>query len=195
MNRTLPALALTAAFACVPAQAGPLEDRIELLSKHVLELQDQVSLLRSMLNRDSTGKVVVTATANRNDLVGIDFSTSVGGNASSSFGRSLSLAIGQSRSTEIGVDDLLTVTGNSTSNVGGSWNLNINGNATQRVTNSLSVAAAREILLQAGDQITLKTGSASIVMRKNGEITITGATIRVLGSGDVVIKGSKVLTN
>ena len=147
MNRTLPALALTAVFACVPAQAGPLEDRIELLSKQVLELQDQVSLLRSMLNRDSTGKVVVTSSANRHDLVGTDFSTSVG------------------------------------------------GNATQRVSNSLSVAAAREILLQAGDQITLKTGSASIVMRKNGEITITGTTIRVLGSGDVVIKGSKVLTN
>ena len=147
MNHTLLSLALSAAFAAAPTQAGPLEDQVELLSRQVLELQDQVSQLRSILNRDSTGKIVVTSTANRNDLVGTDFSTSVGGNAS------------------------------------------------QKVAKSLSVAAAREILVQAGDQITLKTGSASIVMRKNGEITISGSTVQVLGSGDVVIKGAKVLTN
>lgn len=195
MNRTLLSLALSAAFVAAPAQAGPLEDRVELLTKQLVELQDQVSQLRSMLNRDGTGKVVLTSTSNRNDLVGTDFSTSVGGNVSSSFGRSLALAVGQSRTTQVGVNDLLTVTGSSTSNVGGNWSLNVSGSATQKATNNLSVAAARDLLVQAGDQITLKTGSASILMRKNGEITITGTTIQVLGSGDVVIKGSKVLSN
>lgn len=243
MKTLLLSLAVLAAFAAAPAPAGPLDDRVDLLSKQVLELQAQVNLLRSLLNRDGTGKVIVTATANRSDLVGTDFSTSVGGNASSSFGRSLSLAVGQARSTQIGLDDVLTVggagtstvngnwrlnvggeatsnfarshahaigqsrttqigvndvltvTGSSTSNVGGNWSLSISGSANQQVANNLSVTAAREILMQAGDQITLRTGSSSLVMKKNGEIIVSGVTVRMLASGDVVIKGARVLTN
>lgn len=243
MKHTLITLALLALFAAAPSQAGPLEDRVDLLSRQVLELQGQVSLLRSLLNRDGTGKVIVTSTANRGDVVGTDFSTSVGGNAASSFGRSLSLRIGQSRTTQVGLDDLLTVSGgsttnvtgnwrlsvngdatssfarsqsnaiaqsrttqigvndvltvagSSTSNVGGNWSLSVNGSANQQISNSLSVAAAREFLVQAGDQITLRTGSSSMVMKKNGEIIITGVTLRMLASGDVVLKGARILQN
>lgn len=195
MNRTLLSLALTAAIAAAPAQAGPLEDRIELLSKQLIELQGQVSQLRSMLNRDGTGKVVLTSTANRNDLVGTDFSTSVGGNASSSFGRSLSLAIGQSRSTQIGADEVLTVTGGSTSNVGGNWKLSVGGSATQQVSASMGLAVARQLLIEAGDQILLRTGDSSILMKKDGTITISGKLVDVKASGDVLIKGSRIIQN
>ena len=50
-------------------------------------------------------------------------------------------------------------------------------------------------MIDAGDQITLKTGKASIVMKKNGDIVIKGKKITTKGSGDVVIKGSKVGIN
>jgi type VI secretion system secreted protein VgrG len=195
MNRTLLSLALSAAFAAAPAQAGPLEDRIDLLSRQVQELQGQISQLRSMLSRDGTGNVTFTATANRKDIVGRDFSTSVGGNASSSYGRSLSLAVVQSRSTEIGVDDLLTVTGSSKNNVGGTWRLNVSGDAIQQVSKNLSTSVAREILIQAGDQILLKAGDSSILMNKDGTITISGNLVDVKASGDVLIKGSRILKN
>jgi type VI secretion system secreted protein VgrG len=56
-------------------------------------------------------------------------------------------------------------------------------------------ASAKTISLEAADEITLKTGSAKIVMKKNGEITISGKDINVKGSGNVVLKGSKVLAN
>jgi len=49
--------------------------------------------------------------------------------------------------------------------------------------------------MEADDQITLKTGSATIVMKKNGDITISGANINVKGSGNVVVKGSKITNN
>lgn len=195
MNRTLLSLALSAAFVAAPAQAGPLEDRIELLSKQVLELQDQVSQLRSMLNRDGTGKVVLTSTSNRNDLVGTDFSTSVGGNVSSSFGRSLALAVGQSRTTQVGVNDLLTVTGSSTSNVGGNWKLAVGGSATQQVSANMGLAVARQLLIEAGDQILLRTGDSSILMKKDGTITISGKLVDLKASGDVLIKGARIVQN
>ena len=40
-----------------------------------------------------------------------------------------------------------------------------------------------------------KTGSAEIVMKKNGDITIKGNKISIKGSGDVVVKGSKIAEN
>jgi type VI secretion system secreted protein VgrG len=57
--------------------------------------------------------------------------------------------------------------------------------------------------MQAGDEIVLKTGSASITMKKNGDIVIKGKNITLQASGkitgkassNVVLKGAKVLNN
>ena len=46
-----------------------------------------------------------------------------------------------------------------------------------------------------GDQITIKTGDASISMKKDGTIVIEGKDIAIKGSGDVVIKGQKIAAN
>ncbi len=53
----------------------------------------------------------------------------------------------------------------------------------------------KTITITAGDQIVLKTGSASITMKKNGDIMIEGKQITIKGSGDVIIKGQKILQN
>ncbi len=53
------------------------------------------------------------------------------------------------------------------------------------------------------NELVIKTGDASITMKKNGEITIKGKDITIDGSGkinvkassDVVLKGSKVTAN
>jgi len=58
-------------------------------------------------------------------------------------------------------------------------------------------------VIDAGDSITIKTGKASISMKKDGTITIQGKDITVKGSGginakaskNVVIKGKKILEN
>jgi len=57
--------------------------------------------------------------------------------------------------------------------------------------------------IQAGDEITIKTGSAVIVMKKNGDITIKGKDILIdasgkidqKASGNITQKGQKVLQN
>jgi type VI secretion system secreted protein VgrG len=58
-------------------------------------------------------------------------------------------------------------------------------------------------MIEAGDQIVIQTGSASITMKKDGTIQIKGKDITVEGSGkinmkasgDVILKGSKVSQN
>ena len=57
------------------------------------------------------------------------------------------------------------------------------------ITQTLEVG--KKIAISAGDEIVLKTGSATITMQKNGDITIEGKQITIKGSGDVIIKGSK----
>ncbi|MBK8309715.1 MAG: hypothetical protein IPL04_01310 [Chitinophagaceae bacterium] len=51
------------------------------------------------------------------------------------------------------------------------------------------------MMIEASDEIVIKTGSSSILMKKDGTIIINGKNISVKGSGDVTIKGSKVLDN
>jgi len=47
----------------------------------------------------------------------------------------------------------------------------------------------------AKDEISLKTGKASILLKKNGDITISGKKINIKGSSDVILKGSKIKEN
>ncbi len=56
-------------------------------------------------------------------------------------------------------------------------------------------AEAKKIQIEAADEIVLKAGSASITLKKNGDILIDGKAIDVKGSGDVKIKGSKAQVN
>lgn len=187
MKRTMIAIAMLAALASAPSRAGPLEDQVELLKKELQQLQQEVAALRSVLARDSMGNVTFKAAGDRSDQVGGDFSTTIGKSGVTRFGGF--------RSTEIAKDDLLKVTGNYTATVGGSASTSVSGNASHRATGSINITAARSIVLEAGDQLMLKVGSASMLMQKNGDITITGTAISIKGSGDVVIKGAKVLQN
>jgi type VI secretion system secreted protein VgrG len=63
------------------------------------------------------------------------------------------------------------------------------------VAKDQAVDVGKTITITAGDQIVLKTGSASITMKKNGDIVIEGKQITIKGSGDVIIKGQKILQN
>ena len=63
--------------------------------------------------------------------------------------------------------------------------------------------AAKHTLIEAGEQLTLKCGSAALVMTKDGTITIEGKDITINGSGkinikasgEVTVKGSKINNN
>jgi type VI secretion system secreted protein VgrG len=54
---------------------------------------------------------------------------------------------------------------------------------------------ADKIQFEAKSEVSIKTGSAEIVMKKNGDISIKGNKLTINGSGDVVIKGSTIKQN
>jgi len=65
------------------------------------------------------------------------------------------------------------------------------------------MVVGKNLTLEAKDSITIKTGSAEILMKKDGTITIKGKDITIKGSGkinvdassDIVMKGSNILQN
>jgi type VI secretion system secreted protein VgrG len=129
----------------------------------------------------------ITVGANQTTNVGADQSTSVGANQSNTIGSNQTTGVGKNLSTTVGADESRSVTGGRSTDIG-------KDDATK---------VAKNFVVDAGDSVTIKTGDASITMKKDGTIQIKGKDITIDGSGkinvkassDVVVKGSKVGIN
>jgi hypothetical protein len=53
----------------------------------------------------------------------------------------------------------------------------------------------RSIGSGAGEKLTLKSGEESIILKKNGEITINGTNVRAKASGELDLRGAKIRQN
>ena len=131
---------------------------------------------------------------NHDESVGTGMSLSVGENRSMTIGKNLTERVGQNmdlsvdkdRSTSIGNDLTIEVSKDTKVTVGGKQFVSIAKESSH---------SAKKVQITAKDEISLVTGKASIVMKKNGDIVIKGKKITVKGSGDIVMKGSKIAQN
>jgi len=137
----------------------------------------------------------VNVGAARSVNVGAADTTSVGGSQGVSVGGGQSVDVGKDQATTIGANRSLTVGKDDTVTIGGKSVLSIEKDTT--------ISVGTKMVIDVTDELTLKSGEASIILKKNGDITIKGKNITVDGSGkvnikaggDVVIKGSKVTGN
>jgi len=127
--------------------------------------------------------------------IGKNRTESVGDNEDVSIGKDQSLTVGGARTHDVGKDETITIAKKQENSVGDSRATTVGKDDT--------LSVGKKLIIDAGDQISITTGSASIVMKKDGTITIKGKDITLDGSGkinikassDVVIKGSKVTQN
>ncbi|MFC1773244.1 hypothetical protein ACFL3A_07825 [Pseudomonadota bacterium] len=145
-----------------------LAKQVDYLQRQVAFLEKELGALKLMIKRAPDGSMLVTANPNKQEQIQRNESIDVGVNRQ--------LQIGDSHSIEIGRDQTQSVGQNMTLEVG----------------KDLNVAAARRMLFNSGDQLVLKSGHASITLKKNGDIEIKGKTIAIQGSGRVIIKGPNV---
>ncbi|GAA5182370.1 type VI secretion system spike protein VgrG1b [Niveibacterium umoris] len=134
--------------------------------------------------------------------VGAALLITVGAAMAEVVGAAKSETVGGSKSESVGSNRTVTVGADMTESVGGGMSVSVSKDAKQAIGGKQMVEVAKEATLQAkkvqitaDDEISFKTGSAEIIMKKNGDITIKGGKITVKGSGDVVLKGSKVTAN
>jgi type VI secretion system secreted protein VgrG len=149
------------------------------------------------------GLQAVTVGANQSISVGGAQSMSVGGAQSMSVGAGQSMNIGADQGVSVGAGQAVSVKADRSMSVGGDEKYHVKGGRTTNVGKDDSVAVAKNYLLEAGDSITIKTGDASISMKKDGTIVIKGKDITIEGSGkinakasgDMVMKASNIKQN
>lgn len=152
----------------------------------------------SSIENDRNKKVGV----NQSEVIGNDKTIEVGNNHNESIGNNMTLSIEKNKTLDIGNDISINVGGNHNESidknmiltVGKDLRESIEGQHSQSVTKDYSLKA-KTITLNGDDKITLRSGSSTIVLSNNGDITISGKNISLKGSGNIVLNGSKVTSN
>jgi type VI secretion system secreted protein VgrG len=141
--------------------------------------------------------------ANRTEDVGKNESITIGDNRSESVGKNESIDIGKNRDETVGDNETVSIGKNREHKIGKDEKHEVGENRSTQIGKDDKLQVGKKLYIEAGDEITLVTGSASISMKKDGTIQIKGKDITVTGSGkigikassDVVIKGSKIAEN
>jgi len=140
------------------------------------------------------GNEGITISGNRSESVGGSETVDVAKSRGHSIGQNDSLDVKKNRSQDIGENATTSVGKNSTLTIKESWTVSVGKDHKEETSKNYSLTA-KQIYIEGQDQIEIKSGSASIILKKNGDIQIKGNKISVKGSGDVVIKGSKIGEN
>lgn len=130
----------------------------------------------------------------RKDDVEKDEIRSVGGDRTRNVGGKETINIGKNQDLIVDANRTLTIAENQESSVGKNLTVSVGSNHSEQVAKGYSLEA-KTIAMEAADSITLETGSARIVMKKSGDITIEGKKISIKASGDIILKGSKIKEN
>src|SRR5262245_41020159 len=128
---------------------------------------------------------------------------SVGANQSTNVGGAQSTSVGAARSINVGAAQAVSVAANASMSIGGDEARAVTGGRKTSIGKDDGLKVAQNLVVDAGESVTIKTGDASITMKKDGSITIKGKDIQIHGSGkvqvapdsDIVMKCSKILQN
>jgi len=89
----------------------------------------------------------------------------------------------------------LVVGGAYTITVVGAMNTAVGLAQAEEVGLSKTTVVGKTYTITAGDRIELRTGKASIVLESNGNISIRGGNIQIVGSGAVKVDGNTINGN
>jgi type VI secretion system secreted protein VgrG len=158
-------------------------------------------------------------THNRTENVGNDEKITILGKRTEIVSKDESITISGKRSENVTKDESITISGNRTETVSKNETISINGarlvdisksdtltvssGRKQSITGDDQVTVTKKLVLDAGEEVVIKTGQASITMKKDGTIVLSGKDISLkasgkineTASGTVTIKGSKVSAN
>jgi type VI secretion system secreted protein VgrG len=163
----------------------------------------------------------------RAEQVAVTEAITIGGARTTTIGLVDALQVGGAQTVTVGAARAITVVGGEITSIGGARALNLAGNdsinivgnrdvdivknesvtikgkRTQNVSKDDMIEVGKKLQINVGDEIVIKTGQASITMKKNGDITIKGKNLTLNGTGkvnvkatrDVIVKGSKISQN
>jgi type VI secretion system secreted protein VgrG len=119
--------------------------------------------------------------------IGADYQLTVGGAMKERVGADKQATVGGALSEAVGKDFRL--------NIGADGRLAVGRNFSLAAGNAITVEAQGPIIISAADELVLKCGQASIVLKRNGDISITGNEVSIKASGDIILKAQNILQN
>jgi len=145
----------------------------------------------------------ISVGVNRTETVGANESVTIGANRTENVGANETVNVAMLRTHSIGINDMLNVGAAQEVSIGGAQALSVGLARTTNVGANDSLSVGKKLTIDAGDEVIIKTGDASITMKKDGTIVIKGKDITLKGSGkiavkadsDLTLKGSKIAEN
>lgn len=122
----------------------------------------------------------ITIGQNRSETVGQNENVAIGDHKQQTIGKTYIQNVGLAKMTNVGLGYSI--------NVGAGMNTLVTLTQTEQVGLVKRVNVGRDLVVEAGTSITLKTGDARLIMKKNGDIELRG-------SGNVIVKGNKIKEN
>jgi type VI secretion system secreted protein VgrG len=144
----------------------------------------------TLVKNDQTLQVLV----NRTKTIGKDETTSIGANRSESVVENETIAIGGDRSEVVEGTETISIAGKRTETVGDDESIHITGSRDETIGGSDVLRISKDLVIDAGSSITIRTGAATITMKSNGDILIDGSNVRVKGSGAIDAKATGNIT-
>jgi type VI secretion system secreted protein VgrG len=143
-----------------------------------------------------------TVAINTAETIGAAKELTIGGLYQVSVGAAMNETVGAAKAEEIGAFKAVVVGGNSTEKIGGSMSVDVGKDLSEKVAKTHSLKA-KKVMIEAEDEIGLKTGDATLILKKDGSIMIKGKDMAVKASGkinakadkDIVLKGQKIQEN
>ena len=137
---------------------------------------------------------MITVALTRTRVVGINESVNVGAAQEITIGAIQVVTVGASRTKSVGANEDVTIGANQDVNIGSNQDLTVGSDRATGIGKNDTLDVGKVLHISAGDEILLKTGQASILMKKDGTIQIRGKDITINGSGEIDVKASKDIT-
>jgi len=132
--------------------------------------------------------------ATRTETVGKSESVDISEDRTLSVGGKETHSVGGKQSLSVGEDQVVNVAGSRTKSVSKDESVSVTGSSQEQVGKDQSIKVSKKFMLDVGDEITIKSGDASIHMKKDGTIQIKGKDLTFEGSGKITVKASSEMT-
>jgi type VI secretion system secreted protein VgrG len=150
-----------------------------------------------------TGNETIAITGNRTETVTKNETVSITGARTLSVTKNDDTTVTGAQSVSVTKDQTVTVSGGRTLSITKDDGVSVDGKRSVSIGKDDVLDVGKKLTITVADEILIKTGDASISMKKDGTIIIKGKDITVDGSGkinvkaggDIVLKGSKVSQN
>jgi type VI secretion system secreted protein VgrG len=132
---------------------------------------------------------------NRTTKTGKDLTESAGGKATLTVGEAHEISVGAGQTISVKEDYSLEVKGDASVEVKGDHETSTKGEIKLDAKKDIEIASKKKIKIDGGDEIKIECGSASITLKKSGDIVIKGKNIDMKADSNIQMKGSKIAGN